>query len=76
MFVGKKSALKTVALAVKWDKLVTEKPGKSKQPEVARIELSWWRPSLVLEAKVENQCHSKVGQEQKNLHWENNNNQD
>ena len=36
--VGKKCPLKTVALAVKRDKLVTEKPGKSKQPKVARVE--------------------------------------
>ena len=35
---GKKSSLKTIELAVKRDKLVTDKPSKSKQPEVARIE--------------------------------------
>ena len=35
---GKKSPLKTIELAVKRDKLVTDKPSKSKQPEVARIE--------------------------------------
>ena len=38
MPVGKKSPLKTIELAVKRDKLVTDKPSKSKQPEVARIE--------------------------------------
>ena len=37
--VSKKSPLKTVALAVKLDKLVTEKPGKSKLLEVAKINL-------------------------------------
>ena len=57
--LGKKSVLKTIALAIKWDKLVTEKPGKSKQPVV----INWWRPSWVLEAKVEIQCHRKVAQE-------------
>ena len=39
MSVGKKCPLKTVALAVKWGKLVTKKPGKSKQLKVARVEL-------------------------------------
>ena len=35
----KKRSLKTEKLVVKWDKLVTEKPGKSKQAKVARVEL-------------------------------------
>ena len=39
MPVSKTSPLKTVGLVVKWDKLVTEKPGKSKQVEVAKIKL-------------------------------------
>lgn len=54
--MGKKDTLKTIALAVKWDKLLTEKSGKSKQPKVARVNLgvAWglhipdkpeWKPS-------------------------------
>ena len=39
MPVRKTSPLKTVGLVVKRDKLVTEKPGKSKQVEVAKIKL-------------------------------------
>ena len=39
MPVSKKIPLKTVAHAVKWDKQATKRPGKSKQPEVAKIEL-------------------------------------
>ena len=54
--MGKKDTLKTIALAVKWDKLLKEKSGKSKQPKVARVNLgvAWglhipdkpeWKPS-------------------------------
>ena len=48
-------------LPIKWDKLVTEKPDKSKQPVVD----NWRRPSCVLEVKVEIQCHRKVARNKK-----------
>ena len=37
--MGKKHRLKTVAHVVKWYKLAIEKPGKSNQSKVARVEL-------------------------------------
>ena len=37
--MGKKRRLKTVAHVVKWYKLALEKPGKSNQSKVARVEL-------------------------------------
>ena len=37
--MGKTCPVKTLALPVKWDKLVTAKPGKNKQLKVAIVEL-------------------------------------
>ena len=36
--MGKKRLLKTLVFVLKWRKLAKEKPGKSYQPEVARVE--------------------------------------
>ena len=52
---GKKRLLKTIALVVKRDKLATEKPVKSKQPKIAKVELR-----VDGETRVQCQWHKKA----------------